>query len=233
MPYFAGVLHFLLIDTAVSTASVSLVTEEKILSEKINPSQKDHAAWLHPAIDLLMKEFGLSLSAIDAIGISAGPGSYTGLRVGMSAAKGLCYMLNLPLITVNTLEMMTMAAIEKKETACTAFCPMIDARRMEVFTAVYSRDLDVLMPPANLILDEKSFEQQLKQGKTCFFGNGSMKLKTVLKDSNALFLDVEATSSHMISIVYKKFKNRDFSDLAYSEPYYGKAFYLPSVKPVI
>src|SRR5689334_17760726 len=121
------------IDTAVETASICLSEDRKILQVSINENQKDHAAWLSVAIQNMMINAGYRLNQLHAIGITIGPGSYTGLRVGLSAAKGLCYALNIPLITIGTLEMMAFAA---KDEPADLLCPLIDARRMEVFTAL-------------------------------------------------------------------------------------------------
>lgn len=175
-----------------------------------------------------MQETGLSLSQLDAIGISAGPGSYTGLRVGMSTAKGLCYALQKPLITVSTLQMMALAG---KEDSNTLLCPMIDARRMEVFTAVYDTSLQEILSPINLILDENSFSSLLNQHSIIFFGNGSPKFQAITAHPNAHFKQVNATAQHMTTLVFNKLQQKSFADLAYAEPYYGKEFYSPSVKP--
>ena len=131
----ALILH---IDTAVQSASICLAENEKILGTKVNPAEKESASWLHMAIQELLLKSAISPGQLDAIAISAGPGSYTGLRVGMATAKGLCYALSKPLITINTMQMMA-NSVEKPSTEL--LCPMIDARRMEVFTAVYDTSL--------------------------------------------------------------------------------------------
>jgi tRNA threonylcarbamoyladenosine biosynthesis protein TsaB len=222
------VSYILNIDTAVTSASVCLARDDQSLGVKINPSQKDHAAWLHVAIKELVEEASLSLTQLDAIGISAGPGSYTGLRVGMSAAKGLCYALQKPLITVSTLQMMAVAA---KDDSDALFCPMIDARRMEVFTAVYNSALEEILSPINLILAADSFFTLLEQHRIIFFGNGSTKFQEISHHSNAYFKQVEVSAEHMNTLIFNKLQQKLFADLAYVEPYYGKEFYTPSVKP--
>ncbi len=210
------------IDTAVQSASVCLSTELAVLNVKINDNQKDHAAWLHMAIRELIHETGVSLSHVDAIGICAGPGSYTGLRVGMAAVKGLCYALHIPMITVSTLKVMAMAALDRSEAL---LCPMIDARRMEVFTAVYDQDFNELLPATNMILSDNSLEGFLNRSKVLFFGNGSKKFQLLMNHPNATFIDNNYNASHMVTLTNKKFSVGDFTNIIYSEPLYGKEFY--------
>jgi len=213
------------IDTAVQSASICLSEKDKALDLMLNPSQKDQAAWIQPAIKEMMKRRGIELKDLDAVAVSSGPGSYTGLRVGLATAKGLCYALNLPLITVNTLAMMA-EAVENVDTDL--LCPMIDARRMEVFTAMYDREKNQEMAPVNLILDETSFKEQLEAKTVSFFGNGSNKFQSLIHHPNALFKEVEASAQHMIVLTYRKFTNHEFANLAYAEPFYGKEFYSPA-----
>ena len=213
------------IDTAIETSSVCLAKNEKSLGIKINPSQKDSASWLHVAINELMQEQKISMNKLGAVAVSAGPGSYTGLRVGMASAKGLCYALQKPLIAVNTLQMMAWAA--QKE-AVDFLCPMIDARRMEVFTAVFDKQLNLILPAGNIILNESSFQNILQQHSIIFFGNGSNKLEQLIHQPNAVFKKIEATAQSMIHLSWKKYEQQDFAGLAYTEPFYGKNFYSPA-----
>jgi tRNA threonylcarbamoyladenosine biosynthesis protein TsaB len=221
------VSYILNIDTAVATASICLAHNEQSLAFKINPSQKDHAAWLHIAIKDLVEEAGISLQKLNAIAISAGPGSYTGLRVGMAAAKGLCYALQKPLLTISTLKMMAVVA---QGEPTELICPLIDARRMEVFTAIYDQKLAEILSPVNLIVEKTSFEDILSHHSVTFFGNGSDKFKTILQSTNAHFKILEATAKAMTVLSFNAFKQNKFADLAYAEPYYGKDFYSPFVK---
>lgn len=216
------ILH---IDTAVQTASICLAKNKEVLAEQVNPSQKDHAAWLHVAIAEMFATQPYALNDLDAVAVSAGPGSYTGLRVGMSSAKGLCYALGIPLITVNSLEMMCMAAPQKEGWL---YCPMIDARRMEVFTAIYDKELQPVMPPKNLVLDQDSFKDVLASRPIAFFGNGSEKFRTILNNEHAEFVDVVTTAKHMIILADEAFQQNNVADLAYAVPYYGKEFYTPA-----
>lgn len=210
------------IDTAVETSSVCLAKNDKALGVKINPSQKDSAAWLHVAIKSLMEEQNLALHQLDAIAVSEGPGSYTGLRVGMSTAKGLCYVTQKPLIAINTLQMMAVAA---QDEPADLLCPMIDARRMEVFTAIFDHQLNYILPTTNLILNENSFYDLLKDHTISFFGNGSPKFRQLTNHPNAIFKTLEISALLMISLSNGKFIKQNFANLAYSQPFYGKNFH--------
>jgi len=213
------------IDTAVDTASVCLAKDGKILSLEKNERQKDHAAWLHLAIKEIFEKNNSELEAVDAITVTGGPGSYTGLRIGMATAKGLCYALNKPLITLNTLQVMANAAKEEK---ADLLCPMIDARRMEVFAAIYSKSLQTIKEPAAIEINEKSFDKELATNSICFFGNGSIKFQPVKKNKNAIFSSIIYDASSMISLSEEKFKQKEFADLAYAEPLYLKEFHTPA-----
>ena len=206
------------IDTALDTASVCLAKDGKSIALKVNKSQKDHAAWIHKAIDEIVQD----IKSLDAISVTIGPGSYTGLRVGLATAKGLCYALQLPLITIGTLPNMALSA-----SGCDSdlLCPMIDARRMEVFTAVYDKTGKEIMKPAAIILDEDSYKDILKNKRVCFFGSGSIKFRNICKNDNALFNNIETDASSMITVSEQLFMQKSFADLAYSEPLYLKEFH--------
>ena len=213
------------IDTAIESASACIAKDGIALHLSKNENQKDHAAWLHIAIKELCQLTKTELNDLDAVAITIGPGSYTGLRIGLAAAKGICYALNKPLITINTL--LVMANATKKETA-DLFCPMIDARRMEVFTALFSRDLRIIMEPRAIVLDDKSFADELSKNRVCFFGNGSMKFKSISQSPNSVFSTVVSDASHMINFSEKYFLENQFANLAYTEPLYLKEFYTPA-----
>jgi len=210
------------IDTSGEQASICLAKDEEILSVINNPQQKDHASWLQPAIREAMKRSGLLLENLDAIGITSGPGSYTGLRVGMATAKGLCYALALPLITVNTLEAMATTAFGED---VDYICPMIDAKRMEVFTAIYDKELSLVLPPVAMVLNETSFLEWLEDKRIIFFGSGHQKFQKIFNHHNAFFKNLYFDSSYLTGITSKKFSISAFSDLAYSVPDYLKEFY--------
>lgn len=221
------ILH---IDTAVQGASVCLSNGEQIIATQTSPLQKESASWLHQSIQDVLAQNNFRPDQLSAIAISIGPGSYTGLRVGLSAAKGLCYALSVPLIEVSTLQMM--AASVKECTSTDLLCPMIDARRMEVFTALYDTTLQTVVPPTNMILDESSFQEKLQNNTITFFGNGSAKTKSIIQHSNAFFVDHITTAKDMVSLALKKFEENQFLELAYSEPYYGKDFHSPISKKI-
>lgn len=212
------ILH---IETAVEGASICLSQEENVLATAENPDQKDSAAWLHSALQKLMQQAGKSWSDLSAVAVSNGPGSYTGLRVGLSAAKGICYAADLPLITIGTLQIMAAAAGPQDGLRC----PMIDARRMEVFTAVFDEAGTEVEPVKNLVLTPESFGDLLTSQKLFFFGNGSKKFSEIVAHPNAQFIDVSFSAVDMVPLAIKKFQGKRFEDVAYSEPQYGKAFY--------
>jgi tRNA threonylcarbamoyladenosine biosynthesis protein TsaB len=213
------------IDTAVETASICLAKDGEVLSIVRNESQKDHASWIHLAIKEIFEKNNSELISVDALAVTGGPGSYTGLRIGMATAKGICYALNKPLISLNTLLVLANAA--KKEST-DLLCPMIDARRMEVFTAIYTKDLKIVKEPAVLTLTENSFDKYLLNNSICFFGNGSNKYSTIKKHERATFSDIQTDATSMIELSEKKFYEKEFADLAYAEPLYLKEFYTPA-----
>ncbi|MGC4035129.1 MAG: tRNA (adenosine(37)-N6)-threonylcarbamoyltransferase complex dimerization subunit type 1 TsaB [Chitinophagaceae bacterium] len=216
--------YILNIDTSIDKASVCLSQDGTEIAISSNNIQKDHSSWLQPAIQQLMQSNDLSLNKLDAVAVSIGPGSYTGLRIGLSTAKGLCYALNIPLIVIGTLEMMAEAA---KNADTDLICPMIDARRMEVFTAVYAKTGEEVMPPAALILNENSYSDLLTDHSILFFGNGSAKLKQLINNQNAVFGDFEINASLLRNNSYRRYKSSHFNSLAYTEPMYIKQFYHP------
>ena len=214
------------IDTATTQASVSLALDGKPLQERVNNQSMDHAAWIHTAIAEVMNVNNTiyQLTDLSAVAVVAGPGSYTGLRVGMSTAKGLCYALNIPLISLNTLKIVAHAT-NAEISSSQLISPMLDARRMEVFTALYDAALDELIKPCAMILDENSFSAWLSKNEIVFVGNGSSKWKTLVKHENAIFRDSFYTAQHISFIANNEFKQQTFSNVAYSEPIYLKDFY--------
>jgi tRNA threonylcarbamoyladenosine biosynthesis protein TsaB len=218
------------IDTATENASVCLSASGAALAVRLNTIQKDHASWLHTAIHEVMQEAGMQMNDIKAVAITAGPGSYTGLRVGMASAKGLCYALNIPLIIENTLYVIASAGITqlKNENAVDdnlLICPMIDARRMEVFTAIYSRELQEVAAPQALELGNDFFMTFSNGGSMIFVGTGIFKAKALLNNPKFLFYDLIYNGLHLSELSYEKYKNKQFANLAYSEPIYIKEFY--------
>ena len=211
------------IDTSTSFASLALGKDGQLIAVSSNADQKDHASWLHIAIRELLQNNNLSVNALDAIAVTGGPGSYTGLRVSMSTAKGICYAANIPLIIHNTLEVMTNSVLQKFRN--TLFCPMLDARRMEVFTAVYDEDLNSQLNPTALILENESYHDQLNNNKIVFFGSGSEKFSKICNHPNAMFIESNFSAEDMVMLSEKKYQQEKFADIAYSGPEYLKEFH--------
>jgi tRNA threonylcarbamoyladenosine biosynthesis protein TsaB len=216
------------IDTATEHASVCISKNGQVQAMRESNNQKDHASFLHVAIQAMLFELSLKPAAIDAVAITSGPGSYTGLRVSMAAAKGWCYALKKPLLAINTLEVMIYAAKEYllqkvPEQTPVLLCPMLDARRMEVFTAIYDFDFNALLKPGSLVLEPGVFDEWTAQ-PIFFFGNGSSKLKTFYPDISHI-ADFEHSSKHLGVLSAECFRKEEFADVAYLEPAYLKDFY--------
>ena len=219
----------LCIDTSTTDASVALAKEGELLCIKINHNQKEHASFLQPAIQEMMVEMKLSLSDLQAIAVTSGPGSYTGLRIGFASAKGLCYALQIPLITISTTLVMSAAAIkhipqESVSGLPILLCPMIDARRLEVFTAIHSPDLTALAGNSAVILNPDSFADILQSNSVYFFGNGAYKWKNICRHQNAFFAEVVWNANDMLKLAYNQFQQHAFTPLAHAIPDYGKDF---------
>jgi tRNA threonylcarbamoyladenosine biosynthesis protein TsaB len=197
-----------------------------VIGLKTNQNPRDHAAFLQPAIHALLHENNQTLNNLDAIAVTSGPGSYTGLRVGFASAKGLAYALDIPLIGIETTLTMSAAALsflEHEESAL--LCPMIDARRMEIFTAIYSKTLSPVSPVSAHILTTESFAAQLAVSRIFFFGDGAPKWQTMSTSPNAMFLNVDWNAGHMAELAESYYQQKKFGSLAYAIPVYGKEFY--------
>jgi tRNA threonylcarbamoyladenosine biosynthesis protein TsaB len=212
----------LLINTALEEASVGIAVDGKLIDQLSNTIQKEHASFLHPAIEFICKRNGITLKDLKAVSVVNGPGSYTGLRVGLSAAKGICYANQLPLICINTLEWI---AYGNNEHTTDLIIPMIDARRMEVFTAVYSKQMDVVALPTNLILEEESFAEYLTTYQTLFVGDGALKWEALCKHKNAHFKIATHQESHHATLAEAYFTKQEFASLFDASPFYTKEFY--------
>ena len=210
------------IETATTNCSVSLSKEgiPFILKEDYDKNYS-HSERLHVYIDEVLKKGNIGANQLDAIAISKGPGSYTGLRIGVSAAKGLCFALNKPLISVSTLE-----ALAHQIKECDGvIVAMLDARRMEVYSAVFDSNYYQIRETQAEILNESSFSSCLEQGKVYFIGNGVEKTKTLISHSNAIFIEDKLPSANEMGLLSNdKYKKSDFEDVAYFEPYYLKDF---------
>jgi tRNA threonylcarbamoyladenosine biosynthesis protein TsaB len=218
--------YILNIDSSTEQASVSISKDGNILSMLSNGVQKDHATFLHTAIEKLTIQCGISLVNMSAIAVTIGPGSYTGLRVGLAAAKGLCYALNKPLITLSTLKAMARQAVMQQDfPEKYYYCPMIDARRMEVFAALYNADMQELMPASAVIIDEQSFGFALSERPVLFFGSGMQKWKEITQNKHAFFEDVVDISKAISALSFEQFLQHSFADIALSGPLYVKDFF--------
>ena len=212
------------IDTALETANISIAENGKILKSKTNSIQKDHASFLHQAVQSLLVELSIEINQLSAIAVSIGPGSYTGLRVGISSAKGFCYALNKPLIAISSLKIIANNTIGIVENKDALLCPMIDARRMEVFTALYDFSLNEISSPCAMVLNEKSFSEILPNNKIYFSGNGSQKFKAILDHQNAFFIKNNDLIHSLAELSGFKYKSNDFDDLVNTEQFYLKEY---------
>ena len=210
------------IDTALEKASVCLAENGNSLCFSSTGEQKDVAAWLHPAIRDLFSQSGKEMKELAAIAVSNGPGSYTGLRIGLSAAKGFCYALGFPLITIPTPEVLALAV---KEEAEDLIVPLIDARRNEVFTAVYDRFMRVKNSTYTLILEPRSFASLLEEHKIIFTGTAVEKARNFIQHPRAQFSEVLGDAKQLAVISEQRWVQNEFADLAYTEPFYTKEFY--------
>lgn len=217
--------YILNIHTSTETAIINLSKDEAVLGTFINDNTRQHAAFLHISIRELLKTNNIGIKKLSAVGVSAGPGSYTGIRVGLSTAKGLCYALNIPLITFNSLELMAKSAAKYVKDENALYCPMIDARRLEVFTAVYDFNMLELIPPSAIILNENSFDEILKLNKIYFSGSGMDKFKNIARSVNSFFINEGISTKSMASISWEKFKKSNFENIPYAQPLYVKEFH--------
>ena len=223
-------MYILNIETATKNCSVALAKNgETILCKEISELGYSHAEKLHVFIEEICNESSIQLKDLQAIAVSKGPGSYTGLRIGVSAAKGLCYALDIPLISVDTLAVLASQAVSiAKENELVV--PMIDARRMEVYSSIFNNKLEKTREIEAQIIDENSFASI--ENNVYFIGDSSEKAKAVLTKSNFIFLDeiVYPSAKEMSIISFQKFLNKDFEDVAYFEPFYLKDFLITTSK---
>jgi tRNA threonylcarbamoyladenosine biosynthesis protein TsaB len=215
----------LLIDTAQETGTIALSEGGKILFSEENKIAKEHATWLHAAMGSILDKAKKTVRDLDAVSVIAGPGSYTGLRVGMAAAKGLCYALKIPLITLNTLRVMAESMKSYAEEKGAWICPLIDARRDEVFTALYNSNMQEILPPQALILDKTSFETELSQNAVLFFGSGREKWEKISNSKSAIFESQYDIIQAFVMLTQQSFDSGKWSDPVYSEPVYLKEFF--------
>lgn len=220
------------IETSTEVCSVSLAKNGQLLFKKESIDGMNHSRLLTVFIEQLFALNNIPINTIDAVAVSKGPGSYTGLRIGVSVAKGLCYGLNIPLISVNSLEILGIYATQNlakydltNDENTVLFCPMIDARRMEVYTALYNSSGEEIRPVFAEIVDENFLSDLFENHKIVFFGNGADKCKNLIKHKNAIFEGPVTTSAEFMQVISEeKFSKKEFEDVAYFEPFYLKNF---------
>jgi tRNA threonylcarbamoyladenosine biosynthesis protein TsaB len=223
------ILH---IETATNVCSVAISKGEKVLAARESAEDRSHGTLLTVFIEEVLEEAGIKTKDLDAVAVSKGPGSYTGLRIGVSVTKGIAYAQCIPVIGIITLQSMTLTALEYQEVRQLKqahpdllFCPMIDARRMEVFSAIYDASLKETAPVSAIIVEEGGFNTVLDQHPVLFFGNGADKVRDTLQHENAHFIKgLGPSSKQMVPLALKAFKNKHFEDTAYFEPFYLKDF---------
>ena len=218
----------LCIETTTTNCSVALARDGEIVAlEEDMGLNYSHSERLHKYIAKVLEKASIKSNEIDAIAVSKGPGSYTGLRIGVSSAKGLCYALDIPLISIDTLKALAYQAIKKAE----YIIPLLDARRMEVYSAIFSNSGERLRETQAEILTVDSFSYYLKKGKTVFIGNGVEKFAGLIENPNAVFLPEALPSAReMATLAEAKFKIQDFENVAYFEPFYLKDFLIQKKK---
>lgn len=237
----------LCIETSTAVCSVALVDNGNVIALKESLDGQNHAEKITIFIDELMKEAGVAYKDLDAVAVSMGPGSYTGLRIGVSTAKGFCYALDKPLIAVDTLAAMAHGCISSQlsaishqpitnsqQTLSTVLCPMIDARRMEVYSAFFNEKLERISDTEALIIDENSFMEMKRNNHLYLFGDGADKLASLFEnDDNVTVIEkFHCSAAYMSALAEEAYKNKDFVDVAYFEPFYLKNFVpgIPKVK---
>jgi len=218
--------YLLNIHTTLEKAIVNVSNGPEVICTSVNSNALQHAAFLHTSINEILQQNDILPSALKGVGVTAGPGSYTGIRVGLATAKGLCFALQIPMMMINTLELMAYEAIENVSNKNGLFCPMIDARRMEVFTAVYNVALNEVKPPSAMVLEENSFSDLSQEHPVYFFGSGSSKFEKIINYSaNQKFIQADITSSSFASFSWNKYQKNQFDNIGYSNAFYVKEFH--------
>jgi tRNA threonylcarbamoyladenosine biosynthesis protein TsaB len=230
------------IETGTDICSVALANDGELMALRESDEGRDHAKKVALFVDELLRETGVQPSDLDAIAVGKGPGSYTGLRIGVSFAKGMCYALNIPLISVGSLDALSEVAredfdagildIEDEEWAAARLCPMVDARRMEVYAQIFDNECKSLSEVVAEVVTEQSFKKWREAGKLVIFGNGAKKCAEVLPD--AICVDVSPSARGIVRLAEQAFNDGKFEDLAYFEPFYLKEFLvIPSKKKLL
>lgn len=217
-------VRILSLETSTTVCSVALHENSSLIAVAEVHLEHSHGSKLALLVDNVIKFSGIRMQDINAVAVSSGPGSYTGLRIGTSTAKGLCYALDVPLIAIDTLSILSAQVNAINIDGC-LLCPMIDARRMEVYCSVSDADGSVLQGIEAKIIDEKSFEELLMERRIIFFGNGAEKCRSTITHKNASFVtDITPSAVQLGSMAHAKFERREFEDLFLFEPFYLKEF---------
>jgi tRNA threonylcarbamoyladenosine biosynthesis protein TsaB len=219
------------IESSTEVCSVSLAKDGQIIQTRENLTGQNHAKLLTSFIQEIFSNNNLPIKRLDAVAVSGGPGSYTGLRIGVASAKGICYALSIPLIAVTSLAAMSyhvnIHAVDYglPDDEDLLFCPMTDARRMEVYSAIFNRKEEMVREIKADIIDHLSYTNYLERGKMAFFGNGAAKCKGIISHVNAIFIEhVTTSASYMTALSENAFRANNFVNLAYYEPFYLKDF---------
>ncbi|WP_018341363.1 tRNA (adenosine(37)-N6)-threonylcarbamoyltransferase complex dimerization subunit type 1 TsaB [Cytophaga aurantiaca] len=219
--------YILSVDTSTSICSVALHLDGKLIAHTETFLERSHSRNIAHMVDHILAISEITPQSLDAYAVSAGPGSYTGMRIGTSTVKGYCFALDKPLVSVSSLYSLA-AKLEYKQPGL-LYVPMIDARRMEVYTATFDSELREISNEEALVLDESSFQEQLSRGKVLFGGDGSSKFENICSNANALFASKAYPSAEFMGIkAFEKFSNQKFEDIAYFEPNYIKEFHTNS-----
>ncbi len=214
------------IETSTPVCSVALSVDGKVLFEKTSFDGPSHAALLGVFVEEALSVLTENGKKLDAVAVSSGPGSYTGLRIGVSLAKGLCFGWNIPLISIHTLDILAATVIKQKvvDSDC-LYCAMLDARRMEVYASIYDSSMHTVRETAADVVDADTYASYLEKGKVFFFGNGAAKCQSVITSSNAQFIeDIHPLALNMVSLAEEYYDKGKFEDVAYFEPFYLKEF---------
>ena len=222
---FRQMALILSLETSTTVCSAALAHDGKLIAERVSYEGKSHATLLTVFVEQILAETGIEASMLDAVAVSQGPGSYTGLRIGVSTAKGICYATGAKLIAIDTLKSMAIMAAKNASPRPDLFCPMIDARRMEVYTAIYDSNLNRTSDTRALIIDSNSFFEELKDNTIAFFGDGAAKCQSVITSPNARFIDnICPLAANMVTLAEEAYAAADFKDVAYFDPFYLKDF---------
>lgn len=226
------------IETSTGVCSVALSDGGKVIASKEIYEANSHAAHLTVLIEQLFKENNINPGDdLDAVAVSSGPGSYTGLRIGVSTAKGICYASNTPLIAIDSMHILASPVVKQEwdeSKLALLFCPLMDARRMEVYTALFDKELIIQEDISAKIIDEESFAEVLHTNRIVFFGNGAEKCKEVIQHENAIFIDnIHPLAKNLAPLAEMYYAEGKFEDVAYFEPFYLKDFVATTPKKKI